>query len=86
MENPVRIHEVKRTIREGQALSVSLDELSIQISQLKTPARYAYCRFRQVDRRVMCASANKAFGLAAAPAPDFEDSQTPGPVKVHGGL
>jgi hypothetical protein len=66
------INEVKRAVREGQVLSIALDEPSFQICQLKTSPRYAQRRVRQIDRRVMGTGANKAFGLAAASATDFE--------------
>ena len=83
VEDPVGIHEVKRTVTERQVLSVALDETSFQICQLKTPARYAHRRVRQVDRGVMGTGASEAFGLAAASASDFEHLQTTGFFKAY---
>jgi hypothetical protein len=83
VEDPVGIHEVKRTISEGQILSVALDETSFHICQLKTPARYAHRRIGQVDRSVMGTGARESLGLTAASAPDFEHSQASGFFETH---
>jgi len=83
VEDPVGIHEVKRTVSKRQGLSIALDETSFQICQLKTPAGYAHCRVRQVDRRVTGTGASETFGLAAASATDFEHSQATGFFKAY---
>src|SRR5207302_7847833 len=83
VEHSVGIHKVKRTVRERQAFSVALHETSIQMCQLKTPARYAKRRVRQVDGRVTGACASEAFGLAAASATDFEHSQAASFFKAY---
>jgi hypothetical protein len=76
VEHPMGIHEVKRTVSERQVLGVPLNETSIQVCQLKTPARYAHRRVRQVDRGVIGPGASEAFGLAAASTTDFEPPQS----------
>ncbi len=83
VEDPVGIHEVKRTISEGQILGVALNEMSFETCQLKAPARYADRRIGQVDRRVMGTGAHKSFGLTAASAADFEHSQAPGLFETY---
>ena len=76
VEHTVGVHEVKRTVSERQIFCFALSKTSFQMRQLKTLARYAHGGVRQVERRVMGASASEAFGITAATTTDFEYSQT----------
>jgi hypothetical protein len=83
---PMGIDKVKRIVSEGQVLSISLDETSLQFCQLKTPLRDTYGCIRQINRGVFGACAREVFSLAATTATDFEHSQAPGFFKAHGRL
>ena len=53
----------------------ALDKAAFETEQLKTPARDARRGACQIDRSVAGPRARKKFGLAAAPAGDFEHAQ-----------